>query len=66
MQTVGRALVAVQTGSGKMKQFLTHKCGGGGKEEEEGLRDGKDKQITLHLCFDQLCYKHTKRMSTGR
>lgn len=41
MQTMGRALVAMQTGSGKMKQSVWHTSEEG---EKEGMRDGKDKE----------------------
>lgn len=76
MQTTGRALVAMQTGSGKMKQSLWHTSEGG----REGRRDGgrarertKDRGIggdkadhspsppwSLSFSFS-LCHKHTSK-----
>ena len=49
MQTMGHALVAKQTGTRKMKQFLLHMREGGRQKDEErerergGMRNGKDK-----------------------
>lgn len=51
MQTMGRALVAMQTGTRKMKQSLSHTSEG--ERKNKGEKEGMVgiKEITLHLCL---------------